>query len=76
MKMPDLATTGGTMKIAEWKTEPEESVKRGQILMEVETDKAMAEVECIANGVLKEQLVQPGDEVLAGDVIAVIEVQR
>ena len=76
MKMPDLATTGGTMKIAEWKVEVGQAVKRGDTLMEVETDKALTDVECIAAGVLREQIVQAGDDVLAGDMIAVIEVQR
>jgi len=76
MKMPDLATTGGTMKVGEWKVVPGEAVKRGQVILEVETDKALTDVECITNGVLREQLVQPGEDVLAGDAIAVIEVQQ
>jgi pyruvate dehydrogenase E2 component (dihydrolipoamide acetyltransferase) len=76
MKMPDLATTGGTMKIVEWKAEVGQVVKRGDVLLDVETDKAMTEVECIAAGTLLEQSVRPGDDVLAGDLIAVIEVNR
>ena len=76
MKMPDLATTGGTLKIAEWKVSPGDAVKRGQVIMEVETDKALTDVEAIAAGTLREQLVNAGDDVLAGDIIAVIEVNR
>ncbi len=76
MKMPDLSTTGGTMRVASWKTAVGEPVKRGQVLMEVETDKALTEVECIAAGVLLEALVQPGDDILAGDLIAIIDVQK
>jgi pyruvate dehydrogenase E2 component (dihydrolipoamide acetyltransferase) len=54
--------------------EPGQPVKRGQPLLEIETDKAMSEVESIATGVLKEVRAWPDDLVAAGQVIAVFEV--
>jgi pyruvate/2-oxoglutarate dehydrogenase complex dihydrolipoamide acyltransferase (E2) component len=48
-------------------------VKKGEIILSVETDKAVMDVEAPENGVLKEILVAPGDVVKVGAIIAVIE---
>lgn len=75
MKMPDLATNeGAELGVMRWLVEPGQPVKRGQPLLEVETDKAVQEVESIAAGVLKEIHVQPGQAVSVGTVIATITV--
>ena len=75
MKMPDLATNEGTeLGVARWLIELGQPVKRGQALLEVETDKAVQEVECIANGVLKSIHVPAGQKVSVGTVIATIKV--
>ena len=75
MKMPDLATNEGTqLGVTRWLIEVGQPVKRGQALLEVETDKALTEVECIANGVLTAIHVQPGEQVSVGMVIATIKV--
>ena len=76
MKMPDLATTEGTeLGIGRWLVEIGQSVKRGQPLLEVETDKAVQEVESIVSGVLKTIHVPPGQKVAVGTIIATIRVQ-
>ncbi len=75
MKMPDLATTDSAIKVIRWLVTPGQPIKRGQALLEVETDKATMEVECIATGVFKEGRAQPGDTLLAGQILAVIEVE-
>ncbi len=72
-KMPDLATTGGSVKIVRWLVQPGQAVTRGQFLLEVETDKATMEVEGTSAGVFTKALVLEGDSVDAGTVIAVIE---
>lgn len=75
MKMPDLATNeGAELGITKWLVNVGEVVKRGQALLEVETDKAVQEVECIANGTLKTIHVQSGEKVSVGTVIATIQV--
>ena len=74
MKMPDLATTDSDIKLIRWLVEPGQSVKRGQPLVEIETDKATLEVESIATGVLKEVRALPEALVSVGQVIAVFEV--
>jgi pyruvate dehydrogenase E2 component (dihydrolipoamide acetyltransferase) len=75
MKMPDLATNeGAELGIARWLIEVGQPVKRGQPLLEVETDKATQEVESIVSGVLKNIHVQPGQKVTVGAIIATIRV--
>lgn len=75
MKMPDLATNEGVdLGITRWLVEVGQPVKRGTPLLEVETDKALQEVECIANGVLKAIHVPAGGKVAVGTVIATITV--
>jgi pyruvate dehydrogenase E2 component (dihydrolipoamide acetyltransferase) len=75
MKMPDLATNDGVeLGVTRWLVTEGDSVKRGQALLEVETDKAVQEVECIANGTLKTIHVRPGQKVPVGTIIATIRV--
>jgi pyruvate/2-oxoglutarate dehydrogenase complex dihydrolipoamide acyltransferase (E2) component len=73
VKMPDLATTGGELKIVKWLVEVGQPVERGQALLEVETDKAAVEVEAFTAGTLVETHVNVDDLVSVGDVIAMIE---
>jgi pyruvate/2-oxoglutarate dehydrogenase complex dihydrolipoamide acyltransferase (E2) component len=73
MRMPDLATNEGVeLGISRWLVELGQTVRRGQPLLEVETDKAVQEVECIVNGTLKQIHVNPGEKVAVGVIIATI----
>src|ERR1039458_6245410 len=76
MKMPDLSTMDSAIKMIRWLVQPGQSVKRGQPLCEIETDKAASEVESIVTGVLKELRVQPGDMVTMGQEIALFETEN
>ena len=74
MKMPDLATNDGVeLGIARWLVKIGQSVKRGQPILEVETDKAVQEVESIVNGVLVKIHVDAGQKVAVGAIIATIK---
>ena len=73
MKMPDLATTASAIKILGWLKQPGQPIKRGEFILEIETDKAAMEVEATVNGILLETKVDAGSEVAAGDVVAIIE---
>lgn len=76
VKMPDLAATEGSdILVKRWLITVGAPVKRGQPLLEVETDKATMEVESIATGVLAETLVRPDVKVEVGQIIATIEVE-
>ncbi len=74
MKMPDLGTTVDEIKVVNWLVEIGQEVKRGDALLEVETDKATMEVESFTSGTLKEICVAANAETTAGTVIAVIAV--
>lgn len=74
MKMPDLSANEAEIKLVKWLIEPGQPVKRGQPLLEVETDKATVEVESIASGILVEICAVVEQEVTVGQVIAVIDV--
>jgi pyruvate dehydrogenase E2 component (dihydrolipoamide acetyltransferase) len=74
MKMPDLATTGSEIRVVRWIASPGDRVKRGQPLLEVETDKATMEVESTTEGVLATVVAAENAVVATGDVIATIDV--
>ena len=62
--------TAGTL--VAWRKEPGDAVRRGDIIAEVESDKADVEVEIFMNGVLEEILVEPGEKVPVGTPLATI----
>jgi pyruvate/2-oxoglutarate dehydrogenase complex dihydrolipoamide acyltransferase (E2) component len=49
---------------------PGDTVARGAVLVEVESEKATFEVECGEAGIVREVLVQVGDVMNVGDVVA------
>jgi pyruvate/2-oxoglutarate dehydrogenase complex dihydrolipoamide acyltransferase (E2) component len=70
--MPALGMAQETGLILAWRKSPGDPVKTGEVLMEVETDKAAMEVEALADGFLTEIRAGEGQEVPVGEVIAVI----
>ena len=58
--------------ITTWEKKIGDQVKRGDILLTVETDKATMDVESFANGTLLKMLYEEGDMVKIGDVIAFV----
>lgn len=73
MKMPDVATNDSPVRINRWLASPGQTVRRGQPLVEVETDKAAVEIESVRDGVLLEVVVEAGQTAGTGELIAVIE---
>ena len=73
LKMPDLSNSEATVTVMRWLVEVGQPVKRGQALLEIETDKAVMEVESFTTGVLREVHVQPEEEVEVGAIIATVE---
>src|SRR5207247_716001 len=70
--MPKLSDTMEEGKILKWLKRPGEPVAIGEIVAEVETDKANMELEAYDEGTLAEVRVQEGDSAPVGAVIAVL----
>ena len=73
LKMPALSPTMEEGTLAKWMVKVGDSVKSGDLLAEIETDKATMEFEAVDEGVVSEILVAEGtDGVKVGTVIALI----
>ena len=73
LKMPALSPTMEEGTLAKWLVKEGDSVKSGDLLAEIETDKATMEFEAVDEGVIEKILVAEGaDGVKVGTVIALI----
>ena len=72
--MPQLSDSMEEGKLVSWKVKPGDRVKTGDVIAEVESDKAIMEVQTFKKGTVKELLVKEGDEAPVGTVIARIDV--
>jgi pyruvate dehydrogenase E2 component (dihydrolipoamide acetyltransferase) len=68
--MPALEMAQETGKLVSWLKKEGEPVKKGEMLLEVETDKAVVEVEALADGILAGVTAHNGDVVPVGTTIA------
>ncbi|HEY6871167.1 MAG TPA: dihydrolipoamide acetyltransferase family protein [Geobacteraceae bacterium] len=70
--MPKLSDTMTEGRLLAWKKGVGEKVERGEIIAEVETDKATMELEAFTSGTLLEMRIKAGEMAPVGTVIAVI----
>jgi len=70
--MPKGSDTMTEGKVLKWLKNEGEQVANGDPLVEIETDKVDMEVESMASGVLRKVLVQAGETVPVGQMLAVI----
>jgi 2-oxoisovalerate dehydrogenase E1 component len=70
MPFGDLTVSEG--KIVRWLKKVGDPVKAGELVVEIETDKAVVEVEATATGKLAQILEQAGTVVKMGQQIAVV----
>ena len=68
--MPALEMAQETGKLVKWYKQEGQAVTKGELLMAIETDKALVELEAEADGVLGGVSAQEGDVVNVGQVIA------
>lgn len=73
IKMPKLSADMENGVLVAWCKQPGETVKKGEVLFEVETDKVVSEIESTGNGILEKVLVEEGDEVKVDEIVAVLE---
>ena len=72
LTMPMLGVVMEEGIVASWLVQEGQAVEKGQITLEIETDKAVAEVESPASGAIK-ILVPEGETVPINTPLAVIE---
>jgi pyruvate dehydrogenase E2 component (dihydrolipoamide acetyltransferase) len=70
--MPTLGADMSAGTLVAWKKKPGDYVRRGEIIAEVDTEKAAIEIEVFTSGVIEKTLVQPGEKVPVGTVLAII----
>ncbi len=68
--MPQMGAEMEEGTLLRWLKHPGDAVARGEVIAEIETDKANIEIESFEAGVLQETLVEEGQVVPVGDVIA------
>lgn len=72
IRMPAGGQTTDVSVVGNWLVKTGDKVERGDALLEIETDKATLTVESYAKGIVLALLVEEGDEIPAGEVIALI----
>ncbi len=70
--MPTLGADMSAGTLVVWRKNPGDHITRGEIIAEVDTDKAAIDVEVFTTGVIEKLLVQPGEKVPVGAVMAII----
>jgi pyruvate dehydrogenase E2 component (dihydrolipoamide acetyltransferase) len=75
-KLPDVGEGVAEGELVSWQVSPGDTVSEGDIVAEVETDKALVEVPSRYDGTVKELFAEEGDIVPVGDVIISFEVDE
>lgn len=70
IRIPDIGATVDKVTFLKWLVEEGTEISRGQKIAEIETDKAVVELESAAAGTLLKKVASNGDEVAVGDVVA------
>lgn len=73
IKMPKLSASMETGVLTAWSKKTGETVKKGEVLFEVETEKVVSEIECIEDGILEKVFFEEGDKVKVDEIVAVLE---
>ena len=76
IKMPKLSDTMEEGTINVWRKTEGERIQKGDVLVEIETDKADMEFEAYMSGSLAKILVPAGETVSVGVPIAVVRLER
>jgi len=71
-KLPLLGETMESGKVAQWLKQPGQSFRRGETIVEVETDKTTVEVPALSDGTIVEILAETGKELKVGEPLCVI----
>ena len=68
--LPSLGADMDEGTLLEWRVKPGDVIKRGQVVAVVDTTKAAIDVECWEEGTVDELIVEPGNKIPVGTVLA------
>ncbi|MEK6732595.1 MAG: lipoyl domain-containing protein [Candidatus Omnitrophota bacterium] len=73
LKLPELAEGVNEAVVSFWHFKEGDTIKEGDEIVEMATDKAAFNVPCKFSGILKKIVAQEGDTVKVGQILAIIE---
>lgn len=73
IKLPEIGEGVTEATIVQWNAKPGDHLNKGDLLVEIMTDKVNVEVEAETSGTLKEILAKADDEIRIGEIIARIQ---
>ncbi|GEM_PF-2916452 len=73
VKMPGLSEDAETGLLVRWLVDQGQQVKAGEVIAEIETDKAALDLEAPATGILLKKRVEAGTEVPVDNTVAIID---
>lgn len=72
IEMPQMGFDMQEGTVVKWRKAEGDEITRGEVIAEIETDKAVVEMEAYASGILKKLVVEEGQTVPVGTLIAII----
>lgn len=75
IRMPRMGSSVHESTVVEWKKQAGDRVAKGEVLLAAESDKVEFEIECPADGVIKEILVAAEKTVPVGEPLALLETE-
>lgn len=73
IKMPNLGAETDEARVSAWLKSAGDAVMEGEVIAEIETDKANVDLEAPANGRILEIVVPAGSDAKVGTVLATFE---
>lgn len=72
IKIPDVGTSVDEVTLVKWRKQKGDFIRIGEVIAEIETDKAIIELESVAEGKILEILFNEGESVREGTIIAYV----
>jgi pyruvate dehydrogenase E2 component (dihydrolipoamide acetyltransferase) len=72
-RMPSLGADMEAGTLVQWLKHPGDALRRGDIVAVVDTQKGAIEIEVFEDGIVRQHLVQPGEKVPVGTILALID---
>lgn len=72
IKLPRIDEAYEESSVIFWHKQEGDAVQKGDVLVEIQTEKAVSELEAVTDGILKEIVVKRGEVATVGDVLGII----